>query len=130
MKDLELDNGLFEVIYESELLELTRSLNPLLLLVELYKIDAYNLARFINGLDSAEKMLGEKRHSFTAEVHRSNIQQNVKTATKANLRMASIPVVFGMSDSRQERIWLLLFNNKEDQQAYLEKISTEKEKNE
>ena len=121
MKTPDLDNGLFEIIYEDELRKLTRSLSPLLLMVELYKIDNQKLAEFINGIISADKLLEKEENAFTVNVHHSNIIQDIKKKTGAHLRLATYPKYFGDNQNDYEKVWLLVFDNREEHLKYLKR---------
>jgi hypothetical protein len=121
MKTLDLPHGLFEVIYEEELRELTRSLSPLLLMVELRGIDNQKLAEFINGFISANDLIEEEAAAFTINVHHSNIIQDIKRRTRGHLRLAIYPKNFGNIDVKNyEKAWLLVFDTEEDHRKYLE----------
>jgi hypothetical protein len=121
MKNLDLINNNFEVIYEEELRALTRSLAPLLLITELHNTANRRLADFINGLITAEEFIGE-RHAFTADVHRSNITQDIKRKTRGHLRLATYPKFFGDDTSDYEKIWILSFDEVQDHLNYLKSL--------
>jgi hypothetical protein len=121
MKTPDLEDNLFDIIYEDELREITKSFSALLLMTKLHNIDDQKLASFINGMVTAYDLLENEGQIFTLNTHLSNIRGSVRKQLSGNLRLALYPKTIGVQQF--VRVWIISFTNQENYSNYSKKKS-------